>query len=129
MVDIKTIAFLLLLGRAVSITFIVLVLYRQYKLFGTQIDFQLVPNLTKMERRHVYQIRRVLFTLSVIIFLGNLIPIAIDVLTLFVETDRPRSIAPISIMYAFSNSFTAAFSAIMIWTLYRVAGLGGGNKK
>lgn len=129
MVDIKTIALLLLLARAVSVTFIVLVLYRQWKLFGTQIDFKLVPNLTKMERKHVYQIRKVLFTLSAIILAGNMIPICIDVLTLFVETSRPRSIAPISIAYAFSNAFTAAFSALMIWTLYRVAGLGGGVRK
>jgi hypothetical protein len=129
MVDIKTIALLLLIARAVSVYFIVLVLYRQYKLFGTEIDFKLVPNLTTMERKHVYQIRRILFALSCIILLGNLVPIVIDVLTLFINTERPANLRPISIMYAFSNSFTAAFSAIMIWTLYRVAGLGGGGKK
>lgn len=128
MVDIQTIALLLLIGRIVSLIFIVLVMYRQFKLFGTTIDFQLVPNLTKMERKNVYRIRKLLFALSVVIFLGNMIPVAIDVLTLFTETDRPRSIATISIMYAFSNSFTAAFSAIMIWTLYCVAGLGGGDR-
>lgn len=128
MVDIQTIAFLLLLGRLVSVSFILVVLYRQYKLFGTQIDFALVPNLSRMQRKNVYTIRRILFALSVIILIGNLAPIVIDVITLFAETDRPANLRPISIIYAFSNSFTAMFSAAMIWTLYRVAGIGGGNQ-
>lgn len=129
MVDIETIALLLLIGRLISVTFILLVLHRQYRLFGTQIDFELVPNLTKYQRRNVYRIRRILFALSVIIFLGNLIPIAIDALTLFVETGRPAILRPVSVMYAFSNSLTAMFSAIMIWTLYKIAGLGTDEKK
>ena len=124
MLDIKTIALCLLIARLISVTFIVMVLVRQYRLFGLPIDFSLVPGISKLEKRSVYRLRRVLFTLSVVIFLGNMIPILIDSLTLFVETSRPSNLHTISIMYAFSNSLTAMFSAIMIWLLYRVAGIG-----
>lgn len=124
MLDIKTIALCLLIARLISVTFIVLVLVRQYRLFGLPIDFSLVPGISKLEKRSVYRLRRVLFTLSVVIFLGNMIPILIDCLTLFIETSRPAHVHTISIMYAFSNSLTAMFSAIMIWLLYRVAGIG-----
>ena len=124
MLDIKTIALCLLIARLISVTFIVMVLVRQYRLFGLPIDFSLVPGISKLEKRSVYRLRRVLFTLSVVIFLGNMIPILIDSLTLFVETSRSAHVHTISIMYAFSNSLTAMFSAIMIWLLYRVAGIG-----
>ena len=124
MLDIKTIALCLLIARLISVTFIVMVLVRQYRLFGLPIDFSLVPGISKLEKRSVYRLRRVLFTLSLVIFLGNMIPILIDSLTLFVETSRSAHVHTISIMYAFSNSLTAMFSAIMIWLLYRVAGIG-----
>ena len=128
MLDIKTIALCLLIARLISVTFIVMVLVRQYRLFGLPIDFSLVPGISKLEKRSVYRLRRVLFTLSVVIFLGNMIPILIDSLTLFVETSRSAHVHTISIMYAFSNSLTAMFSAIMIWLLYRVAGIGVNTK-
>jgi hypothetical protein len=127
--SIQAIAATLLIARAVSMIFIVTVMYRQYKLFGTQIDFQLVPNLTKMQRRNVYRIRRILFCLSVIILLGNLVPILIDAVTLFYNPGRPANVKAISVAYAYSNALTAMFSAIMIWTLYRIAGLGGSQEK
>ena len=66
MVDIQTIAALLLIGRSISIIFICLVINKQARLFGKSIDFEMVPNLTTMQKKNVYRIRRVLFTLSII---------------------------------------------------------------
>ena len=129
MVDIQTIALFLLIGRIVSTTFIIWVLTLQFKLFKTRIDFSLVPNITKMEKRHVYLIRRLLFGLSVALLLSNMVPIAIDTLTLFAETERPANLAPISVAYAASNSFFAMISGFMVWMLYRVAGIGAPHKK
>lgn len=123
--DIQTIALILLIARVISVVFIVTVLLKQVRLFGKPIDFEAVPFLTKLERKSVYRIRTVLFFLSVIILLGNLVPVLIDYITLFGDSlGRPTQLRPISIAYAFSNATTAMFSAIMIWTLYKLAGIG-----
>lgn len=123
--DIQTIALYLLLARLISVAFIVTVLVKQAKLFGKEIDFSLVPNLTKLQRKSVYRIRTVSFFLSLIILAGNLVPIIIDYITLFNnDLGRPQSVRAISIAYAFLNALTAMFSAIMIWTLYKLAGVG-----
>lgn len=123
--DIQTIALYLLLARIISVIFIVSVILKQVKLFGKKIDFSLVPSLSKLQQTSVYRIRRVLFILSVVILLGNLVPIVIDWITLFNDNlGRPNAIKTISIAYAFSNATTAMFSAIMIWTLYKLAGIG-----
>lgn len=123
--DIQTIALFLLIARVISVIFIVSVLVRQAKLFGKSIDFSVIPYLTKLQRKSVYRIRTVLFFLSLIILLGNLVPIVIDYITLFSNNlGRPSNLRAISIAYAFSNALTAMFSAIMIWTLYKLAGIG-----
>ena len=107
--SIQALALLLLIGRAISITFIVLVIIKQWRLMRLPID------------KEVVIFRRVFFVLSLIILAGNIIPIIIDVLTLFIETGRPANLRPISVSYALSNSFTAAVSAALIWSLYRLA--------
>lgn len=122
--SIEAIASLLLVARIISVLFIIRVLVLQFKLFGTQIDFSLVPHLTKLQRKHVYLMRRVLFGISIVLLMGNVIPIAIDLLTIFSSTSRPDELFTTSIMYAFSNAITAMLSAIMIYILYQVAGLG-----
>lgn len=123
--DIQTIALFLLIARVISVAFIVSVLIRQAKLFGKSIDFSVIPYLTKLQRKSVYRIRTVLFCLSVVILAGNLVPIIIDYITLVGDDlGRPSSLRVISIAYAFSNALTAMFSAIMIWTLYKLAGIG-----
>ena len=129
MVAIQTIALFLLFARLISVFFIGMVLFLQMRLFGTKIDFTLVPNLSKYQRRNIYLARKVLFTLSLIIFLGNMVPILIDAITAFNDNSLGRNaeVPTISIAYAASNALTAMFSAIMIWTLYKLAGLGGDN--
>lgn len=130
MVSLQLIAFFLLVARVISVIFIITVLRLQWRLFKTEIDFRLVPNITRLQKRNVYRVRKVLFALSLIILLGNMIPIAIDLITLFNNNlGRPASIRPISIAYAFSNALTAMFSAIMIWTLYKLAGLSSDDSK
>lgn len=129
MISIQIIAFILLIARLVSVGFIVSVLLTQVKQLGKPIDFSLTPNLSKYQEKNIYRIRRVLFALSVIILLGNLVPIAIDWVTLISDNSlgRTANVKPISVMYAFSNALTAMFSATMIWTLYRLAGIGDQN--
>ena len=85
MVSIQLIAVFLLLARLISVVFIVIVLRLQWRLFKSAIDFSLVPNLSAFERNRVYLARKVLFALAVAVFLGNMIPIVIDTITIFNE--------------------------------------------
>ena len=125
MISIQIIAFILLIARLISIGFILAVLIKQAKQFGREIDFRLEPYLTKFERRNVYRLRTALFLLAIIIFIGNLVPIAIDYITLIADNSlgRTANVRSISIAYAFSNALTAMFSAVMIWALYKIAGV------
>jgi hypothetical protein len=110
MLDIQTLAGILLAGRLVSVTFLVLVLIKQWRLLKLYVE----PEIRGY--------RKLLFVLSCIILVGNFIPIVIDTATLFVETNRNPNVRSLSIMYALSNSATAAISAATIWLIYRTAG-------
>lgn len=125
MISIQILAFILLIAHLISVGFIASVLYKQSKQFGKEIDFSLLPNLSKFEKRNIYRMRRVLFALALIILLGNLAPIVIDWITLISNNaiGRTPNIRPISIMYACSNAITAMLSAFMIWVLYKLAGI------
>lgn len=130
MVSIQVIAVFLLIARLISVIFIAIVLRLQYKLFGTNIDFSLVPNLSNFEKSRVYLARKVLFALAVAVFLGNMVPIVIDTITIFNnDIGHPAELRAISVAYASSNALTAMFSAILVWALYRIAGLTGGDDK
>lgn len=109
--DIKDVALLLLLGRIVSVVFISLVIKRQLALFKKPID----PGLVGL--------RRTLFLLSLGVFVGNLIPIAIDILTIATASSLHREDSPsiAGVTYALSNCVTASVSAVLIWTMYRQA--------
>jgi cytochrome b561 len=124
MISIQLIAVFLLIARLVSVSFILIVLRLQWRLFGTKIDFGLVPNLTSFEKKQVYLARKVLFILAVAVFLGNMVPIVIDSITIFNDNlGRPSQLQAISVAYATSNALTAMCSAILVWALYRIAGL------
>ena len=108
--SIQTYALILLIIRLASDAFILAVLYKQVRLFR----FTVEPGL------RLY--RKALFILSLIIFVGNFVPIAIDTLTVFSDVDRSTTqLSTISLWYAFSNAATAFLSAFTIWLLYRMA--------
>lgn len=109
--DIKTVALILLLGHIVSAVFMLFVVRRQRELSKLPIDQELLS------------FRKTLNRLSVAILVGNIIPIVIDILTIYTYNSLERESSPsmIGIMYAFSNAITAAISAYLIWTLYKQA--------
>ena len=110
--DIKDLSAILLVGQIISVGFIFSVLRLQFGLFKTTIQHDLVA------------IRRVLFHLAMVIFLGNLIPIVINALTITGAIYRPvlhgRLNFP-AIIYTSSNTGVAVASALLIWLLYRMA--------
>lgn len=108
--NIQTYALILLIIRLASDAFILAVLYKQIRLFRYEVEAGL----------RLY--RKALFILSLIIFFGNFVPIAIDLLTVTSELSRAVEVVPtISLWYAFSNAITAFLSAFTIWLLYRMA--------
>ena len=108
--DIKVLATILIIGHLVSVTFILLVLKKQYGLFKLSID------------HNIKVFRRVLFFLSIAIFMGNIIPITVDGLTIFNHIQRSTNhVNAVGLWYSMSNMLTAIFSSLLIWTLYLLA--------
>lgn len=108
--NLRTLAIILLSGQIFSAVFILLVLMRQLALFRLQVQ----PGLKWF--------RVVLFFLALTIFIGNLIPILIDILT--IRTPGIRVVHHtnlIGVLYAASNTFVATASALLIWIMYRLA--------
>ena len=107
--NIKIIAAILLIERLISAGFIIAVIRRQGRLLRVRVPEQL-------ER-----FRQVLFGLSLVIFVGNFIPILIDTLTLFANLQGRPNPSAIGIAYALSNATTAVLSSVLVWVIYRLA--------
>lgn len=106
------VAIILLTLRLFSVIFMSMVLVKQFKLFGKSINSEYA--------RDIITFRRVLFGLAVIIFIGQLVPIVIDIATVFAHA--PRSAPnPLGIAYGLSNAITAVLSSIAFWLMYKVA--------
>ncbi len=108
--NIQVLAFLLLIGRLVSDLFIVLVLIRQWKIRRTRIHPKLMA------------IRRILSTLAMLVFIGNLYPLWLDLVTLFDPAIRTSQVVNLKgVIYSIDNNFTFMFASILIYMLYRLA--------
>lgn len=113
MISITVIAGILLIFRLISDFLIAQVIRRQWHLLKLP-----VPEEYRNDEKSIKKFRKILFFLSIAIFVGNAIPVIIDTLTLFVETGRPANLRAISVAYAFSNATTALISATLVWLLY-----------
>lgn len=98
------------MGQIASAVFMFFVLRRQVRLFKLYIT----PELKVF--------RKILFLLAVVIFLGNLVPIIIDTLTVISHIHRSTNqVNTVGLLYAVSNTLTATMSALLIWIMYRMA--------
>lgn len=121
-INIATLAWILIALHSGSVIFMAFVLRRQFKLFRYDVTY----NDSRFEAVDIHRIKRFrmgLFLLSCVVLLGNVIPIAIDLVTIFAthSVNRPSQVHTISILYAVSNALTALISAYLISTLYRIA--------
>ena len=108
--NIRTLSAVLLVGQILSVGFIFRVLQLQYGLFKTRIQSDLLL------------VRRTLFFLALVILLGNVIPLMLDIFTVFDNLRRGVSTVNLAgIFYTISNTLTLTVSAILIWQLYRMA--------
>lgn len=106
MIEVKLLAGILLFLRLVTVTSLAFVISRQLK-FLFRKDQELST------------VRIVLMTLIGLTFIGNFVPIVIDVSTLMRDniSGTPSTLLT---AYALSNAITAAISAIGWWVLYKV---------
>lgn len=108
--NIQTLALLLLIGQLISEIFIISVLRRQWQIRKSRTHPRLI------------QIRRVLMLLALLVFLGNLYPMALDAIKLFYPGVRTtQTINPAGAFYAISTNLTFMFASILIWVLYKLA--------
>ena len=117
MISITLYAAILLLVRIVSMTFITLVLKRQWALLKLPIK-----NAEQYNVKALKHFRIVLFMLVLVIFIDNLVPAIIDIATiLHANTGRPNTVQPVSLIYTLTASVTSLVSSYLIWQLYRLA--------
>lgn len=108
--NIQLLAFLLLIGRTISITFNILVLRRQWKI-------RKIPTHPRL-----LNIRRVLSLLAILILIGNLYPLFLDIYTLFYPGIRStQNVNLVGVFYSLDNNLTFLFASILIWALYKLA--------
>jgi hypothetical protein len=108
--DIKQLAAILLVGRLVSDFFIVLVLRRQWKLRKTKTHPRLMAY------------RKILAILAVLIFIGNIYPLVLDLLTLSITNLRStNTVNPVGVVYSLGNNLTFMFASILIYLLYKLS--------
>lgn len=106
MIEVKLLAAILLFLRLITVTSLAFVISKQLK-FLFRKDQELST------------VRVVLMTLIGLTFIGNFVPIIIDVSTLM-RDDISGAPSTLLTAYALSNALTAAISAIGWWVLYRV---------
>lgn len=108
--DIQLLAFILLMGRLISEGFIIAVIRKQWKIRKAPIH----PKLRGL--------RKVLTLLAVLVFIGNIYPLLLDIVTLFDAGIRTsQTVNLVGTIYSLDNNLTFMFASILIWTLYKLS--------
>lgn len=108
--DIKTLAFILLVGRIIALCFNVAVLRRQLRL---RKEPKTLPILMKY--------RKIFFALNITILVVHIYPFTLDILTLFVDTGRNPTASIVGSIYGIDNNFGFLVASILIWMLYKIS--------
>lgn len=101
-------AVILLIFRVISMSLIIDVIKKQRQLRKRPIKDHKVVSL-----------REDMYKLAILAMAMNIIPIIVDVLTLFSFTTRPATINVVSVVYMFSYSFGTLLLTGIIWRMYR----------
>lgn len=116
MIQILPYIIILLAISAVAMGFIIRVLKRQLGLFKQP-----------LAEKDIKHFRYTLFAISVVIIVMGLIPIAINVITLFIElsgngnSGRPHTVSPISFVYSMGVHLQTLLLSYLLWRIYRLA--------
>lgn len=111
---------LILLGiSAVSMYFIVGVLLKQIRLLKA--PFEKADEYDDHTRKILVRFRYVLFIISLTIIVMGLIPIGINFVTLLIDTSRPATVKPLSLIYSLGVHFQALLLSYLVSRLYQLA--------
>ena len=110
MIDLIPYICILLAISAFAMSFIVRVIIKQLQLYKSPISD---PDV-----RHF---RNILFAISLVIVICGLIPIAINVITLFIPTGRPPVVSLISFTYSLGVHLQTLLLSYLLWRIYRLA--------
>ena len=110
MIELIPYILILLAISAVAMYFIVRVIVKQLSLFKYPITDKTVKHF-----------RNTLFAISMVIIIMGLIPIAINVATLFIETGRPPTVRPVSLVYSMAVHLQTLLLSWLLWRIYRLA--------
>lgn len=108
--DVRTLAWYLLLAQVGTVFFLFLVLIRQLSLFRLRVQ------------RELMWVRRTLFALALVIFIGNVYPMVISAATVLgLVTRSTHRVNALGVSYSSDNTLTLFFSALLIWITYKMA--------
>lgn len=101
-------ALMLLVFRTASIALIVDVIRKQIILRKRPVD-----------NPRVAWLRQAMYTMALFALAMNIIPVIIDILTIFDYTTRPAVIQPVSVVYMLNSSVGTLILTALIWRMYR----------
>lgn len=110
MIDLTTYLLILLAISGLALYFVIRVILRQLQLFKSP--------LSDPDVRHF---RRVLFALAIDIIVTALIPMAINVLSLFYDTGRVDKVPPVSFIYSMNVHLGSLLLSYLLWRIYKIA--------
>lgn len=116
---IQTYVLILLAISALSMYFIIGVFIKQIGLLRMPIEQ--AEQYDENFRKILLRFRYVLFLISLTIIIMGLVPVTINILTLFVSTGRPITVQPISFIYSFTVHIQALMLSYLVSRLYRLA--------
>lgn len=119
MISLETYVLVLLAISAVSMYFIGGVLLKQIRLLKA--PFAQAELYDEHTRKILVRFRYVLFVISLTIIVLGLVPVAINILTLLIDTGRPHVVKPISFVYSFTVHFQALMLSYLVSRLYQLA--------
>lgn len=119
MISIQAYVLILLVISAISMYFIGGVVLKQIRLLKA--PFEQADQYDEATRKLLIRFRHVLFIISLTIIIMGLIPIAINILTLLVDTGRPKVVKPISLVYSLGVHLQGLLLSYLVSRLYRLA--------
>jgi hypothetical protein len=110
MLDLQTYVAILLVVAAIGMYFIFKVIKKQINLFRIT------------ESPKIQSFRKKLFALSLVIVIMGLIPIGINVLTLFNDgAGRPKQVPALSLLYSAGVHLQSLLLSYILWRIYRLS--------
>lgn len=119
MISLQLYVFILLTISAVGMYFISGVLVKQVRLIRA--PFELNDQYDEDVKKILRRFRKILFALSLTIVIMGMIPVAINLITLFHDTGRPRVISATSLVYSLGVHLQSLLLSYLVSRLYRLA--------